>query len=231
MGKSYGELEKMHGGSVKLPAADAPEEEKRAFYTKMGVPESPDKYELKFPDGTRVDDTFLGSFRTQAHQLGITPAQAQGLAAWWTEQNQGMEQGQEAASVAQRDKWTSELKNELGYTYNRTISQASQILATILEGDQNHEMIGLLNKTGLGDNPTLIKFMASLHDPAVLQRLLQEDKFLDQPAAPSEDDISNAQEEKAKILHDMKHPYWKGDPSSVARMVRLNEVIAAGSSA
>lgn len=59
------------------PKADAKPEEWDAFYTKLGRPESPDKYDLKIPEGTPVDENLLKVGKGIFHKLGATPARAQ----------------------------------------------------------------------------------------------------------------------------------------------------------
>src|SRR6185437_3686507 len=86
LAKSYAELEKSYGSSLRMPAPDAPQEERDAFYSKLGRPESPDKYEIKFGEGVAVDDKLLGSFREAAHKLGLSQQQAQALGEWWAGQ-------------------------------------------------------------------------------------------------------------------------------------------------
>src|SRR3990172_11892156 len=50
LAKGYVETKKMVGGSLKVPKEDATPEEQAAFYTALGRPETPDKYETKVPE-------------------------------------------------------------------------------------------------------------------------------------------------------------------------------------
>ncbi|MBU1002378.1 MAG: hypothetical protein KKE73_07625 [Proteobacteria bacterium] len=65
------------------PAEDAaPEdwEQYRAELRRMtGVPDSPDGYELDAPGGLPVDEGLMDWFRNSAHEMGLSPEQAQGL--------------------------------------------------------------------------------------------------------------------------------------------------------
>lgn len=87
LAKAYNELEKVVGkkavGLVR-PADDAPEEERKTFEAELrktlGVPEKPDGYEIKVPEGrTIADQELYGWYRQTAHELGLSPSQAQQL--------------------------------------------------------------------------------------------------------------------------------------------------------
>jgi hypothetical protein len=96
---SYVNLEKLMGADkawrgVVMPKDDAPAEEWAAFYNRLGRPESVDGYKLPVPDG----DT--GGFAKTAaqwfHEAGLTPKQAETLAAKWNEFSGSTLQSQQA---------------------------------------------------------------------------------------------------------------------------------------
>lgn len=80
---SYHNLEKMVGAekagrTITLLGDDAPPEAVNEFYTKLGRPETPDKYSVQAPDG--ADNTRLDMMRNMAHELGLSDKQFAGLA-------------------------------------------------------------------------------------------------------------------------------------------------------
>ena len=80
---SYHNLEKMVGAekagrTITLLGDDAPPEAVNEFYTKLGRPETPDKYSVQAPDG--ADTTRLDMMRNMAHELGLSDKQFAGLA-------------------------------------------------------------------------------------------------------------------------------------------------------
>lgn len=82
--RSYRELEHHASKALKLPGENATAEDWNKFYSKLGRPESPDKYELKLntetvPQDFPYDETSAIEFRKWAHEAGLTPAQAQSL--------------------------------------------------------------------------------------------------------------------------------------------------------
>ena len=83
LAKAAHSLEGRLGGSVSVPAGDAPDEEWTKFYAKAGRPEKPDGYELKRPEGLPqelpYDESLAGEFKAWAHGAGLNGRQAQAL--------------------------------------------------------------------------------------------------------------------------------------------------------
>lgn len=76
LSNSYLELEKAMSSRIKIPGEDATNEEKAAFYTKLGRPESPDKYELTRPaENIPYDEGVEKVIREAAYEVGISHAQ------------------------------------------------------------------------------------------------------------------------------------------------------------
>ncbi len=65
--------------AVVIPGPDAPKEAWAPVLKRLGVPDTPDGYNLKAPDklpeGVKVDEAELKEFATFAHGLGLTPQQ------------------------------------------------------------------------------------------------------------------------------------------------------------
>lgn len=82
-------VNKKQEGMVRIPGADASDDDRLAFHKALGVPEKPDAYGL--PDFSDLHESLPGGkdwkphagmdqwFRQQAHELGLTPAQFQKL--------------------------------------------------------------------------------------------------------------------------------------------------------
>lgn len=63
-----------------VPGDDATEEERAAFYQRLGRPEKPDGYDFQKPeDVPSYNDGFADWFRTSAHAAGLSAAQAGAL--------------------------------------------------------------------------------------------------------------------------------------------------------
>jgi len=210
LAKSYVESQKLIGGSVRIPGSDAKPEEVSAFHRKLGVPEAPDKYELK--TGPWIDEPALQGFRQAAHKLGVPPAAAQGLLDWYGsvwEARQG-NIGEETKRVE------SQLKQEWGAAYEKHIALAQRTVREM----GGEELLTFLDDSGLGNNPALIKMLARVGS------ILAEDG-----AIPGEVDgiISPeaARQKIAQIMADANHPYHQkfagkpGHEDAVAEVTKL----------
>lgn len=83
---SYQNLEKVFGAdkagrTILAPKSDDDVDGWNSVYTRLGRPESADKYELPVPEGD--DGSFAQAAAPVLHELGLTTKQAKGLAEWW----------------------------------------------------------------------------------------------------------------------------------------------------
>lgn len=157
LAKSYIETKKMMGGAVAMPKADAKPEDWDAFYTRLGRPESPDKYELKRPEspaGGKWDENLEKEFKIVSHASGLQPRQAQSLLDWFNKT-----QSEHVANYTKSmEEGVGKLKTEWGAKFDERVSVASRAVKE-LGGD---ELKTMLEETGLGNNPILIKVFAKI---------------------------------------------------------------------
>lgn len=101
---------------VDLPGAQADQAAWDAFYTKLGRPESADKYDLKF-EGVTVDDNMVTFGKEMFHKMGLSNAKAQEAADMWNkfvaDSNaatlQAQTQQNDADLTALQTRWGAEL--------------------------------------------------------------------------------------------------------------------------
>ena len=109
LAKSYCELERHLGGSVKVPEPDANPADIEKFRRALGVPEAADGYELSLgEDGLEPDP----EINKRLHDAGFTPAQAQlvyDLAAEYV-----APMVQQAAADYEADRQTAKLEQHFG---------------------------------------------------------------------------------------------------------------------
>lgn len=68
---------------IRYPREDAPPDVIKDFHKRIGVPETPDAYQFQHPEGVTVDPKFETFGKTLAHELGLTPKQAQAMNEKW----------------------------------------------------------------------------------------------------------------------------------------------------
>lgn len=99
------------GRTVVVPGENATPEEMKAFRAKIGVPETPDGYGLKLPEG-QTDDSFLKQAASWMHEAGVPAGAAQKLAEQWNAHMTGAQQQAEqqfaTASASEMQAWQAE---------------------------------------------------------------------------------------------------------------------------
>ena len=121
---------------LEIPAQDAPNEDKVAFRTRLGVPDKPESYEFEKPElpkGSTLkwDDAAEGNFRKMAHELGLNKDQAKALFKFDTERQLGSYAARQKAladikanAQAQDEKFNSALKTAWGNEFEANKTKA-----------------------------------------------------------------------------------------------------------
>lgn len=121
---------------------------------KTGAPEKYDSF--KFADGMSVSETHLKSFQTMAKEYNLTQEQAQKLVDFDVQRQTEFAQAQEQALEARANEWADKTRadKELGgerLTENLSVSKKA------LDKFGTPELVKLLDETGLGNHPDMIR--------------------------------------------------------------------------
>lgn len=76
---SYQKLESQIGADKIVLPKDGDAESLKAFRAKLGVPETPDKYDVKLQDGSPVSEDFLKAAKAWFHEANLPPKQVQAI--------------------------------------------------------------------------------------------------------------------------------------------------------
>jgi hypothetical protein len=158
MGKAYLDAKGKLGEAVFLPKTD---EEKAAFYTKLGRPENPDKYQLDkptLPEGMAYDTEGEKAFRAEAHKLGISQSQMAGLYAMYNARQQQAYESAVSARDASVKSAEAALKKEWGEEFKTNM----ELVNRLLKKHGGEELSAEFQKTSMGVNPALFKAFASI---------------------------------------------------------------------
>jgi len=119
---------------------------------------APDDYaDFKLADGAELDAEVLTSFKGIAKELGISQEAAQKLLDLQGQLDSKRMQALEAAQAEQSQRWADAVKadKELGgENYDKTVETAIKAV----EKFGSPELRSLLNETGIGNHPELVKF-------------------------------------------------------------------------
>lgn len=212
LAKSYIDTKKMVGDAIRMPKGDAPQAEWDKFYERTGRPESADKYEFKLGGdaNTKHDDELIGEFKNMAHQAGLNPRQAQALLDGYTKFSEARLGKQATEMQAGLDT----LKKEWGGAWDNNLSSATRAVKEL----GGEELSKVLDETGLGNHPVLVKFFAKLG------KEITEEPVIVGDATEQQSSLDAIQTKINAIMADPKHPYRDGRASQQARDAALREM-------
>lgn len=227
LGKSDVNLQKQIGGRIKVPGADAKPEELAEFYSKLGRPETPDKYglkinpDLKLPEAdAKVIEQLTPVFSKAAHDLGLTPKQAQGLMDWFGADAANNAQARVAGQAKAVETNTAALKTDWGADYDKNLSITQRAFKRLTD-DFKDPIAGLIKEAGLDGDPRVLKFFHKLAQE-------QDEDSTKGGGAGNEQITGDALANIAKVRNDKDHPFHNpnkpGHKEAVAQMNKWYEV-------
>jgi len=164
--QSYAELEGRLGKSVLLLGEDASEDDISAYRKQLGVPEDADGYELTIPEGyapTEADIAFRAWAGEVFHDIGLPARQGKELSERWNVFAGEMQEAQNVAHVAAREKADDKLKRDWGADHARNV-EFGRRAASKFGGE---DLVDLLTHTmvdgvQLGNHPKFVQFSAKI---------------------------------------------------------------------
>jgi len=221
LAKSYVEAQKMIGGSVRIPGEDATPEDWDAFHAKMGRPDNPEDYGLVKPDlpeGVEWDEGMVEWFGKASHKAGLSKTQAGALMESWNEiQFNKAHAGQKDMKAA-----LDGLKESWGDKFDGRVELGLRGIERLLPAEDVTQFKGLLDSTGLGNHPLMLKFAYQVGN------MLKEDGYI---MGDGQGGVLGADSAKAKIAEinaDKSHAHWDdtnpGHRAAVAEMAQLFKI-------
>ena len=163
MAKSLVNAQSMIGADkVAIPGKHATDEDWGEVWRKLGRPDTPDGYELvnEMPEGIEQNDDMLNWFRNTAHEIGMTPTQAQKMLGKYN-QFLGTQMGADEGMVEQlRETTEIELKKEYGAAFADRVSNGNAVMQEF--GAEGLTELQLADGRLLGDHPEIIKMMVNV---------------------------------------------------------------------
>lgn len=200
--KSYIDSKRAVSGMVKLPAENATPADIAVFNKKIGVPDSPEGYEFKIPEGSPegfFQDEQLKAFKGDVHELGIPKAKAEVLFERFAGRQIQMYKGILSDNQKTLQERIDGLKTEFGSEYSSTIQVADKAVHFA-----DPAIIEVLEKAGLLGHPAIVKGFAKI-GKALGEGVL---KGVD-TGVPS---VKVTREEVEGWMRDPKYKLPQGDP-------------------
>lgn len=206
------------GTAINLPPEDATPEQMNEFYNKLGRPETPDKYEFedKLPEGWKIDEKLDTEYRGLAHEIGLTPAQAQKLRTFYNgavETAYNNNQKDVQTRLAQdHEKNVGLIKEMWGADYKAK----TKIAMNTAKGVLSQDTLDYLDATGLGNNAAFVKDFYELS-----KRFGGDSRLIDgEGDAPKPRTIEVMESEAMQIL---RTPGWENDPALKRKYEELTQ--------
>ena len=213
LAKNYVNAQKMVGANkVAIPGENATAEELNEFYSKLGRPESADKYttdKISLPNGITLDEDQIKSFREFAFNNGL---------------NQKTFEAAVAYDIARAASQAAAAKQAAETEYNSTLAQLQRdgdMARVVSQCDKALDTFGLteeFGRLGLLNNYKIITAMAKIGERISESRLI------------TGGDRTSAQDPAsrlAEITGNFDDPYYKREhPQHDARVQLVNELLA-----
>ena len=201
LAKSYINATKMIGqDKVALPNKNSTEDQWNEFYDKTGRPESADKYSLDVKsDVVPLDNGAVKQFAENAHKLGLSNKQAQGVLEFYKNSMEGTAQQSKVDTETAQVQAEQELRQEWGREFENNVKKAG----ALAKANINSDILDLELKSGIrvGDHPELIKGFAKIAS------MMSEDKIVS-PESDSASKITDIESEISTITNNTDGPYW-----------------------
>lgn len=190
-------------GYIKVPGEGATTEEVTAYRKAQGVPDTPDAYELKKPEGELgnfYNEDEVKAFAAKAAELGLTKAQAAGLMDMRlniSKEYDDREREEGRTFLAERDKVFTEA---WGTKKDAELVDAQRMLLT-LDHSLDPKMVQFME-------PKLVVALAAFAKKLNPDTMVSKEKFENKltPSSTSQDIISNPNNPDHKAFHDARHP-------------------------
>ena len=201
LAKSYINATKMIGqDKVAVPNKNSTEDQWNEFYDKTGRPESADKYSLDVKsDIVPLDNGAVKQFAENAHKLGLSNKQAQGVLEFYKNSMEGTAQQSKVDTETAQVQAEQELRQEWGREFENNVKKAG----ALAKANINSDILDLELKSGIrvGDHPELIKGFAKIAS------MMSEDKIVS-PESDSASKITDIESEISTITNNTNGPYW-----------------------
>ena len=209
--------QKMLGSRIPLPKTD---EERSELFTKLGRPESGDKYEISIPDTHKpyFNDEQVNEFRNVAHKMGLSNEQVKGLIDYQVKSVDYENQRRDTQISVDKQTTEDSLRKEWGYDYDKQVRNAQRALQVY--GDPELQE---LMKGEAGNIPAVVKFFAKIGSEVTedMAKNTQNNTLAVSPL----DAKAEIDSIYANANHAYHKPYDKDHKNAVEHMRQLHEKV------
>ena len=203
LSSSYLSMQEMLGSRIKMPSEESSEDEVNDFYSKLGRPESPDKYDISVPTLGKegeYDQSMYSEFLNEAHKNGLTNKQAQAAIDFYSKLDDNQQINTDAAMAQAKINAETALKKEWGnVNYDKNLALSRRAFNRFADDD----LKTFVNQHGIANNVAMIKFLHKIG------KAFNEPEMVGAGKDSGSIDSDSAKIEMDAILKDPKHKYHK----------------------
>ena len=215
LARSYVNAQRLIGAD-KLPMPVNPTtEDLDNIYSRLGRPESAEGYEIAV-DGNIVTEEVAKSYADVAHNLRLTPDQANGVLEYYRAMVQESGSMSEAAESQQRNNTEMALRKEWGDEFDARIEDAGKIAKQF--GSSDLLEMRLADGTKVGNHPDFIKAFANMAE--FRSSVTSEDTVADSTISST----LSRREAQAEIESIMASPVYTDRKNVVGRQQAIDRV-------
>ena|SRR3990167_1025661 len=173
---------------LKKAAQDAVNKAKEAYKNLPKAKEVPEKYDIKIPDGVKVDAKYLEGVAAFAKERGLSNEDAQAILAREQSLVSSISQQQSEIVKKEQDSWEEAVKNdgELGGSkFKEVVTLAGRVVSRF----GSEELKKLLNDTRYGSHPEWVRMMYRIGQSMSDDQLVLPENKNAPPAEKSQADI------------------------------------------
>jgi hypothetical protein len=200
-------------GVVRMPGEGADEAVMNEFYGKMGVPATPNEYQVSLPEGATLEPEFLQQATASAHALKLSNTQLnQVLNDEIANREQALVDHSnyiDNSKLALKALWSSDYENRVAGATNALRIYKQEMPDHAAELDQ------------FANNPIFVKLLSD-----VAEQMKETGHAGMQAAGNYGLNVEEAKMKQQEIMSNPKHPYFQGSKDAVDYMLKLNEIIA-----
>ena len=213
LAKSYINATKMIGqDKIVIPTKNSTQETWEEAYTKLGRPESPEKYNFDVKsDVVNMDESAIKSFAEQSHKLGLNNKQEEGILDFYKNNMEGSAQQAKIDTQTAQANSEQELRQEWGRDFEGKVKQAG----ALAKANINPEVLDMTLSNGirLGDHPEIIKGFVKIAN------MMSEDKIVS-TESENVNTVADIETEISAITNDTDGPYWNKQHPDHDKMVQ-----------
>ena len=199
--KSYIEMEKFRGNSIRIPGEGASIDEVNEYRAKLGIPGKAEEYDF---DTKGMDEEVATEFKKVLHENGCPKTLANKIVGFYAEQYVG---GLKAKADKMVEEGTAKLQKEWGKDYENNLKEAVKA-RDIAAGDDDlaKDFKKLMNDVPqLGNHPVMARIFHNV------SKIMAEGKFAGDRQILTADNIDQRikELEADPATYNRNHPNWK----------------------